>query len=78
MLIMNSGDAARRYLAEHGSDIHPATGRPPIILYELKNALNGGHVTEAEEEVHNYQAHGRVEAGTAHCGPACTREAEAG
>lgn len=75
---MNPGDMARQYLEEHGSDIHPATDRPPIILFELKSALKGGHSQEADEEVHNYVSHGIVEAGTAHCGQGCRREAETG
>lgn len=75
---MNPSGTARQYVEEHEGDIHPATGRVPVILYELKNALTDGYVAEADELVHNYETHGRVEAGTAHCGPACRREAETG
>lgn len=75
---MNPGDVARQYLEEHRSDIHPSTDRPPIILYELKNALKEGHPQEADEQVHNYEVHASLDAGTALCGPACRREAETG
>lgn len=70
------GDAARQYLYEHGNDIHPATGRPPIVLTELQSALNEGKLPIADQLAHNYSTHNILEAGTAHCAPACRREAE--
>lgn len=74
--MIDPGDAAKQYLYEHGDDIHPATGRPPIVLTELQSALNEGKHSIADQLAHNYSAHGVLEAGTSLCVPACRGEAE--
>ena len=59
---MAPGDTAKQYLANHSEDIHPVTGRPPVVLTALKEALEDKFMAGADAIVRNYEGHGSIEA----------------
>lgn len=57
------GDTAQAVIAKLRGTEHPFTGREPVIVSELQIALNGGHLSEADEMAHNYAEHGHIDTG---------------
>lgn len=49
---------------------HPETGREPVVVDELKAAIAGGQIEEADEMAHNYTTHGHIDSGLV-CSPDC-------